>query len=324
MLELCVADGAASKGWQALVLQEMRNIVSRRPWSRDMFLRGSLAQGSEDFESDIDLVVTVAEDEFEAAINDLTDVLPQSLPGRLPPWVDGLVRDFGGIGFVYLIQAGKKKWGQVDIYLLPHGRRQRMLDLEFALPLCSRDALKAYDDSMAARVDVARRHHEQLAARDLRQAVLACYVAAFLLRKRLMRRDRLQTFADTYATAKCLKDLLILACYPDEFGWRGMSKVAESSPDPDLVRKVLATFTQQDLVDQPAGLADRVAGLEKIVAMLAPVIWREHGESLRSLGRHLRSSSHLTPVAKPGERVALSEFLGPTGSARRVEPEATE
>ena len=56
---------------------------------------------------------------------------------------------------------------------------------------------------------------EEHAGADVEQAVLACYVAMFLLRKRLIRGDRLQTFADTYATALRVRDLIFAACYAD-------------------------------------------------------------------------------------------------------------
>ena len=281
-----------SPGWQAPVLREAMNFLADRPWSREMLVRGSLARGTADAQSDIDLVVTVAEDDFEAALRDLTGPFPKSLRGRLPAWVDSLVRDFGGIGFVYLLQIDEKKWGQLDVYLLPHGRRERVFSHGPVLSLRKRDDVKACDASTEARVDEARRRHERLAGQDPAQAALSCYVAAFLLRKRLIRRDPLQTYGDTYATADGVRNLVVLACCPrrSEQGWRGLEKCAEGSPDPGRVMKVLSTFAKHDLLEQPAELSGRVAALEEIVALLAPDAWRDHGDSLRSLGRYLCSN----------------------------------
>jgi predicted nucleotidyltransferase len=268
MPERPISEDPVGGDWHSLILQDFRKILADRPWSRDIFLRGSLARGTEDPESDIDLAVTVADDKFEAALDDLSHALPPALGGRLPPWLDGLVRDFGGIGLVYLLQVAERKWGQVDIYLLPHGRRHRLLEHEpTTLSLLAPDVPGRTRDLTESHVDAVRRSHEQLAAQDLQQAVLACYVATFLLRKRLIRRDRLQTFADTYATAKCVRDLIVLACYPDrrEHGWHGLPKVAERSQDPALVLDVLSTFTRQDVLQQPAELSSRVSALEEIV-----------------------------------------------------------
>ena len=136
------------------------------------------------------------------------------------------------------------------------------------------------------------RDFEVHAGADVEQAVLACYVAMFLLRKRLIRGDRLQTFADTYATALRVRDLIFAACYADrpERGWRDVPHAAERSPGRDLILGVMATFAQQDVVDT-AGLAHRAAGLEQIVAAVAPAVWREHGEALYDLGRYLAGSA---------------------------------
>lgn len=51
----------------------------------------------------------------------------------------------------------------------------------------------------------------------------------------------------------------------------------------------MSIFAQQDVLEL-AGLAERVAGLEELVAMLAPAVWREHGYSLRGVGRYLGKS----------------------------------
>jgi hypothetical protein len=296
MVEAGTVDAAVRGNWHAFVLQDLKNSLAARSWSHDILLRGSLAREVEDFESDLDLVVTVAEEDFEAALDDLLCTLPLSLQGRLPPWLDGIVHDFGGTGFVYLVQVGEQKWGQVDIYLLPHGRQRLLLDNEHVLLLRRGSDPEPAGDAMFARIDVARRRYEELAIRDLQQAVLACYVALFLLRKRLVRRDRLQTFADTYATALRVRDMVFAACYADrpERGWRDLPLAAERSPDADLILKAVPIFAQQDLLEF-AGLSDRVAALEDLVAVLAPAVWREHGESLRGVGRYLGKSPHPSP-----------------------------
>jgi predicted nucleotidyltransferase len=296
MVEAGTVDAAVRGSWHALVLQDLKKSLAARPWSRDILLRGSLARGVEDFESDLDLVVTVAEADFAAALDDLLCTLRLSLQGRLPPWLDGIVRDFGGTGLVYLVQVGEQKWGQVDIYFLPHGRQRLLLDNEHVLLLRRGSDPEPADDAMFVRIDVVRRRYEEFAIHDLQQAVLACYVALFLLRKRLVRRDRLQTFADTYATALRVRDMVFAACYADrpERGWRDLPPAAERSPDADLVLKAMSIFAQQDLLEF-AGLSSRVAALEGLVAMLSPAIWREHGESLRGVGRYLSKSPHSSP-----------------------------
>ena len=64
-------------------------------------------------------------------------------------------------------------------------------------------------------------------------------------------------------------------------------------PAPSLISKVLSRFTQYDVLD-PTGLAGRVAGLEELVALLAPLAWREHAELLRGLGAYISNAKHHT------------------------------
>ena len=207
MAEAGVAEAAADKNWHALALRDLKDALADRPWSRDVFLRGSLARGSENSESDIDLVVTVAEQTFDAAIHELSRTLPLSAAARPSPWLDGIVRDFGGIGLVNLLQVDEQKWGQVDVVPAPPqppAAAARSLE-RVARPLHEHDPHGHDDipasDEIIAGMDAVRRRHQQLAAHDVQQAALGSRVSTFLLRKRLMRQDRLQTFADTYATA---------------------------------------------------------------------------------------------------------------------------
>jgi hypothetical protein len=287
MREAAGAPMPVDQPWQSRTLDDVNRLLLARPWARETLLRGSLARGAGDTESDIDLVAITADAEFETALRDLTGKLPHSLPGRLPPWLDGIVRDFGGMGFVYLLHVDERKWGQLDIYLLPQSRKQQLLDNEFALALQCDGGIKPFAGHAAASVDDARRDFEEHGA-AVEQALLACYVAMFLLRKRLIRGDRLQTFADTYATALRVRDLIFAAYYADrpERGWRDLANAAERSPDRDLILNVMATFARQDVVDA-AGLAHRAAGLEQIAAAVAPAVWREHSEALHDLGRYL-------------------------------------
>jgi hypothetical protein len=284
MTESRYGDPAAGNIWQTGVLEDLKAAFLQRSWCRGMLLRGSLAQGSQDADSDIDLVVTVDEKGFETALQDLS-VLPSPV---LPPWLDTIVRDFGGVGFVFLLQVAPEKWGQIDIYFLPHGRRQWLLDNEPSIPLWTSDAAYSRNEAMTAQAHAVCLHFAQRALQDLPQAVLGCYVALFLLRKRIVRHDRLQAFADTYAAALSLRTLISLACSRElsEWGWRAVPAMAEHAPDPEMVLRTMSAFTQDD-VFAGTGLRDRVAGLQDVVAMLAPAVWREHGESFRALGRYL-------------------------------------
>src|SRR5665213_3134475 len=109
-----------------------------------------------------------------------------------------------------------------------------------------------------------------------------------LWRKRLIRGDHVQAFAETYAAARCVRDLVFRACCPEATGysWRDVPKAAANSSDPALVLNAVKIFTAND-VAEPGELTGRVAALEETVALLAPATWQANGRSLRSLGRYL-------------------------------------
>jgi hypothetical protein len=289
MAKVKAVEEASGRSWQRTVLNGLKRALIEKDWCGGIYLRGSLAAGAEDYESDIDLAVTVADDAFDGALHDLSSAPPPSLRQYLPPWLDSLVRDFGGIGHVYLLQLDERKWAQADIYLLPHSRRRQLLGHEITLCLHSPENLEERSRYSGASIKLARRRYKRNAAQDVQQAVLACYIAMLLLRKRLIRGDSLQSFADTYAAAQSVKDLAVLTCYPDrpEHGWHGLLEVAQRSPDPALILKVLSTFMQQ--VVSPSRLSCRVAMLHEMVGLLAPATWRDNGGALLSLGRFLCS-----------------------------------
>lgn len=278
--------------WYHHMVDALVTTLASRAWLGDVLLRGSLARGGGDGQSDLDLVVTVAEENFEAAVDDLLHATFWLPADHLPPWHDTLVKDFGGIGLVYLVQVTEHQWGQVDIYLLPNRRRKRLLDHEPVRALLTRqqqlggDGDEAVDDG----VDAACRRLKISAQSDLQQAILACYVALFLLRKRLVRQNPLQVFADTYAAARCVRELIVLACHPErrEHEWHGLPEVVQRSADPEKVAKTLSIFTMQDIF-QPNGFTERVNALETVGSLLTPGIWTGHGELLHRLGDYLRA-----------------------------------
>lgn len=84
------------------------------------FLRGSLSRGDADEHSDIDLLCVVPPAKFDAYIKAAQKMINEKYPDALPGWTDTIVKDFGGVGFVWLIEhEGKVR--QLDLYIACEG-----------------------------------------------------------------------------------------------------------------------------------------------------------------------------------------------------------
>jgi hypothetical protein len=274
--------------WQDDFLERITERLERRDWSRDLMLRGSMAFARHDAHSDIDLAVTVEDEDFEEAIKDCAGSLGSDLGFALPPWLDSLVRDFGGLGFVYLHEVESGHWGQTDIYILPLSARSRLL--EHALVTWLRDGPREFGGRDLEGVAAVRRRWENASPRQLEQLVMRCYVTAFLLRKRIARGDLIQAFAESYFLAEGVRDLLVEACDPHrrDHGWHGIPDLLDRAPDRRLAEEVLLAFVHDRAANSLAG---RVASLERLVESLAPTTWRARESALRSLGAYLAAPS---------------------------------
>lgn len=84
------------------------------------FLRGSLSRGDADAHSDIDLLCVVPPAKFEAYIKSVQEMINSKYPDALPGWTDTIVKDFGGVGFVWLIEH-EGRIHQLDLYIACEG-----------------------------------------------------------------------------------------------------------------------------------------------------------------------------------------------------------
>ena len=84
------------------------------------YVRGSLARGDADPLSDIDLLCVVSPEKYGEFIEKAHAAIGEKYKAVLPPWKDEIVKDFGGTGFVHLIQEGGKLY-QLDLYVACQG-----------------------------------------------------------------------------------------------------------------------------------------------------------------------------------------------------------
>ncbi|MFD7868166.1 hypothetical protein [Streptomyces sp. NPDC059783] len=83
-----------------------------------LLVRGSLATGTADRLSDVDMVVAVHDDRLPALMDGLDTLMSTAFGTLLPGWRETIVGNLGGAGFVYLLPHDGHLL-QLDLYLCP-------------------------------------------------------------------------------------------------------------------------------------------------------------------------------------------------------------
>ncbi|KAL7899222.1 hypothetical protein HDV63DRAFT_403275 [Trichoderma sp. SZMC 28014] len=104
-------------------VQAFRKLVATAQVLNSFNVRGSLERGDFDVNSDIDLLGVVAPPEYTNFIEKVDSVIKEHHGSLMERWVDTIVKDFGGIGFVYLLQTENGPF-QLDLYVSCSGHPQ--------------------------------------------------------------------------------------------------------------------------------------------------------------------------------------------------------
>ncbi|WP_331759869.1 nucleotidyltransferase domain-containing protein (plasmid) [Streptomyces sp. NBC_01525] len=103
---------------QLAVLGDLVHALSATTAVTHLLVRGSLATGTADRLSDVDLVVAVRDGQLPALMDSLDALLSTTFGALLPGWRDTIVGDMGGAGYVYLLPRDGHLL-QLDLYLCP-------------------------------------------------------------------------------------------------------------------------------------------------------------------------------------------------------------
>ncbi|MGW1674556.1 nucleotidyltransferase domain-containing protein [Streptomyces sp. NPDC002324] len=103
---------------QLAVLGDLAEVLQAAPAVTHLLVRGSLATGTADRLSDVDLVVAVRDETLPALMTSLDALMSTAFGTLLPGWRDTIVGDLGGAGYVYLLPHGGHLL-QLDLYLCP-------------------------------------------------------------------------------------------------------------------------------------------------------------------------------------------------------------
>lgn len=204
-------------------LEVLEGLVAQFSASRAvtrLLVRGSLAAGTADRLSDVDLVVAVRDSDLAAMTDHLDTLLAMTHGALLPGWRDSIVAaDLGGLGFVYLLPY-KEHLLQLDLYLCPDSAVEQLVQrsgarLLWQTPEAGPSPSRARSEAAAL---AARR---QGAPRTCTELLVQAVVVQHMLTKRLARGQHYIAYGlhqDLHAT---YRDLVRCALVPHSrhHGW---------------------------------------------------------------------------------------------------------
>jgi predicted nucleotidyltransferase len=105
---------------QFRVFQDVLKTCRQYPGLEKAYVLGSLARGNVDQHSNIDLLCVVAPQEFASFVERVDAGIKKYHDPLTDAWVDTIVKDFGGVGFVYLLNTEEGLY-QLDLYIACQG-----------------------------------------------------------------------------------------------------------------------------------------------------------------------------------------------------------
>ena len=204
-----------------VILDELLGIFSSQPSLHSAYIRGSIASNSYDRSSDVDLVLIINDDSYSLTVDSLDAIIQQHFCVTRPGWLDKIVPDFGGLGYVYLVSFENKIY-QLDLYLLPLSQINSIRRIPKATLVFSQEATLPSAISQNMTEEVTRYIDDKKQSRD---TILSLgdeiIVLSFLLKKRIKRQQLFLNASETHMLAVCLRNLMRLTWEPHllDFGW---------------------------------------------------------------------------------------------------------
>lgn len=201
---------------QYRILKDLLHTCRGIPGLDRAYVRGSLARGDADPYSDIDLLCVVSPDKFKDFVEESQRLIAKEHKGLFPGWVDTIVKDFGGIGFVYLIEREGRIF-QLDIYIACKGHKNlqrldkvpgkqeifhRQHDRKDAFSLASKN-YQIYATQVQGYIE-----HECAHESDAEIKMVELSVLGFMIKKCLLRGDSFVAASEFLMWKKTLVELL--------------------------------------------------------------------------------------------------------------------
>lgn len=225
------------------LLEEAIDVFTASPSVTRLLVGGSLASGTADRLSNVDVVIGVADADYIDFVSVLDALMMAQLHAIMPGRRDTAVDDPGGLAYLYLV-TDQERLRQLDIYLVPESRLAQ--EVVSARPVFTRSDTTVSRPSLEVTAFVAR---TAAAARTCDELVIEIMVLGFLIRKRVIRRQRFIAYRETHMFNAAVKNLIKAALAPDfrDDGWHHLHTEIGSTP---IGRRCLADLDA--LVSGPA------------------------------------------------------------------------
>ncbi|WP_214107279.1 hypothetical protein [Acrocarpospora catenulata] len=207
----------ANRPGQLDLLDHIVGLFAVSPAVTHLLVRGSLAYGTSDRLSDVDLVVGVQPSRFSAYAAVLDAVVRVELGAILPGWPDRIVPAMGGLGSVHLLEH-QGHLQQLDLYLAPADRIPAIAGLARGVLVYSNSDAAPEQPNPAVEAFV----RDRLAvAPSCHELLVEALVLASMLRKRLARRQRMMAYAEYHMLVTAVRSLIRTALQPSRaaYGW---------------------------------------------------------------------------------------------------------
>lgn len=232
----------ANRPGQFTVLEQAIDLFSASPAVTALMVRGSLAAGTSDRLSDVDLIAGIRDRDFAELAGAHNRLISSRFCQVLPGWPDTIVPDFGGLGWVHMLQHDGRLC-QLDLYLIPASRVPEIPPTIRRQVICTAPAAVADPaDAEEAALYVAG---ALAAGPDPASLVTEVMILASMICKRLSRGQQFMAYKEAHQLVTAVRTLIRTALFPGTsyLGWYHLEEMTGRTPIGRSCLAVLAELT---------------------------------------------------------------------------------
>ena len=207
------------------ILDKLLDIFSCQSYLNSAYIRGSIATNRYDRASDVDLVMVINDSDYLAVVENLNIILSQHFVTLRPGWLDKIVPDFGGLGFVFLVADMNSNY-QLDLYLMPLSAKNNLkkipkVTLVFESP---QDSIIAPMDEKVtgsdSKISSYIKHRKSQAA-SFEEVCDEFLIITYLIKKRIKRQQFFLNSSETTLQWNSLRQMMRHLWEPQylNYGW---------------------------------------------------------------------------------------------------------